>query len=251
MRIDLNCDVGEGFGIYACGHDAEILRYVTSANIACGFHAGDPTTIRKTVDLALEHGVAIGAHPGLPDLLGFGRRAMQISAQEAHDLVLYQLGALEAFVKAAGGRMSHMKPHGALYHMAGSDSELATAVATAVLRFDSSLSLVGASGSALIRAGTQVGLKTAREAFADRVYLASGSLAPRTASGALLTDPDKAADQALQIVLGNQVRSLEGATVDIQADTLCIHSDTPNAVASAQAIHARLKSAGVDIKCRI
>lgn len=249
MQIDLNCDMGESFGVYACGHDAEILRYVTSANIACGFHAGDPATMRKTVEMALERGVAIGAHPGLADLVGFGRRAMQITAQEAYDLVLYQLGALDAVVKAAGGRMSHVKPHGALYHMGSGNAELATAIATAVLRFDPSMSLVAASGSELIRAGAELALKTAREAFADRAYLSSGSLAPRTLSAALITDPEQAADQALRIVLDNEVGSLEGADIDIQADTLCVHGDTPNAVAIATAIHERLRAAGVEIKC--
>ncbi len=180
LFIDLNGDMGESFGAYRIGHDEELAKVVTSANIACGFHAGDPAVMRRTVKLCLEHGVEVGAHPGLPDLMGFGRRAMQITPEEAYDLVLYQAGALQGFVRAEGGRMRHVKPHGALYNMAAVQRPLAESIAKAVYRLDPELILFGLAGSELIRAAESIGLRAASEAFADRTYRADGTLTPRT-----------------------------------------------------------------------
>lgn len=177
-RIDLNCDLGESYGAYKLGVDEEMLGRITSANVACGFHAGDPGVMRRTVQMALKHGVAVGAHPGLPDLIGFGRRNMDISPREAYDMVVYQIGALAAFVQSEGGRMQHVKPHGALYNMAAKSKELSEAIAEAVYKVDPELILFGLSGSELVRAGERIGLKTANEVFSDRTYQQDGSLTP-------------------------------------------------------------------------
>lgn len=235
LRVDLNCDMGESFGAYQLGRDEEILTYVTSANIACGFHAGDPSVMRRTVEMALAKGVAIGAHPGLPDLVGFGRRNMAISPQEAYDMTVYQIGALHAFVKASGGKMQHVKPHGALYNMAAKDAELSRAIAEAVYAVEPELILYGLSGSQLVQAGEQTGLRTAHEVFADRTYQPDGTLTPRTEPGALIHDPALAADQVIRLVR-------EGTVL---ADTVCIHGDGPHALAFAEAIRQQLLNAGV------
>ena len=246
--IDLNCDVGESFGAYTLSSDAEILSHVTSANIACGFHAGDPATMRRTVRLALDHGVAIGAHPGLPDLAGFGRRAMQVTPQEAYELVLYQVGALSAFVRAEGAWLSHVKPHGALYNMAAKDAPLAEAIAKAVQRFDPACVLVGLSCSELIKAGQAAGLRTASEAFADRTYQADGSLTSRQLHDALIHDPALAAERVVRMVLLGSVSSQQGIEVPLLADTICIHGDSPGAAELAKAIRERLKREGIELK---
>ncbi len=193
--VDLNCDMGESFGAYSLGHDEAILPFVTSANIACGYHAGDPAVMKRTVRLALRHGVAIGAHPGLPDLVGFGRRDMAISPEEAYDITVYQLGALAAFAHAEGGTVHHVKPHGALYNMAAVNPALAEALAEAVYRVQPTAALYGLAGSALIGAGQKLGLATAQEVFADRTYQADGTLTPRRHPNALLTDPAAAIAQ--------------------------------------------------------
>ena len=247
MRIDLNGDVGESFGAYTLGNDADLLRYVSSANIACGWHAGDPTTMRRTVKLAMQLGVAIGAHPGLPDLAGFGRRRMALTAEEVYEAVLYQIGALSAFVEAEGGKMRHVKPHGALYTMASTDRETADAVARAVRRFDVSLVLFGLAGSELMKAGQAQGLRTAGEAFADRTYQADGSLTDRKHYFALVDNGDAAAQQAIDITLHGKVRSHQGTELRVEANTICIHGDSPNAVGFAKAIRERLREAGVEI----
>jgi len=246
-RTDLNCDMGESFGAYQLGRDAEILALVSSANIACGFHAGDPATMRKTVQLALQHGTAIGAHPGLPDLVGFGRRNMDISAQEAYDMVVYQIGALQAFVHAEGGKLQHVKPHGALYNMAAKQPELARGIAEAVYRVNPELILFGLSGSELVKAGEAIGLRTASEVFADRTYQQDGSLTPRRDAHALITDPVEAADQVIGMVKDGKVKSLQGVEVPLVADTICIHGDGAHAVEFARQISERLKDAGVAI----
>jgi UPF0271 protein len=248
MQIDLNCDVGEGFGAYTLGNDAEILQHVTSANIACGFHAGDPTTMRRTVRLAAELGVAIGAHPGLPDLVGFGRRNMHISPRDAQDMVLYQIGALAAFVRAEGATLKHVKPHGALYNMAAVNLEIARATAQAVSRFDSALVLIGLAGSALIRAGKDLGLRVAQEAFADRTYEADGTLTPRTTEGAVISDAAAALEQCRSIILQGVVRSRPDTVVHLQADTLCIHGDSPRAAELAMAVRHGLEADGIEIR---
>jgi UPF0271 protein len=225
-RIDLNCDLGESFGAWHMGDDEALLAVVSSANIACGFHAGDPTIMQRTVALALAHGVAIGAHVSFADLQGFGRREMHVSADEVHALTLYQVGALHAFAHAAGGRLGHVKPHGALYNMAARDRVLADAIAHAVRAFDPQLRLFGLAGSALIDAGNALGLPVAAEAFADRRYLADGSLQPRSQAGAVIDD---------------------AALATQHADTLCLHGDGSHAVALAHQLRAALEAAGLSI----
>ncbi|WP_027416361.1 5-oxoprolinase subunit PxpA [Aneurinibacillus terranovensis] len=247
-QVDLNCDMGEGFGAYPMGTDDEILSIVTSANIACGFHAGDPSVMRKTVCLALEKGVAIGAHPGLPDLVGFGRRNMDISPQEAYDMVVYQIGALGGFVKAEGGRMQHVKPHGALYNMAAKNFPLAEAIAEAVYKVDPELVLFGLSGSELIRAGQKAGLSTASEVFADRTYQQDGSLTPRRQSNALITDTEQAVSQVIRMVKEGKVCAVQGEDVVLQANTICIHGDGTHALQFARQIRQRLLGAGVQVQ---
>lgn len=246
--VDLNCDMGESFGAYKLGNDQEILQYISSANIACGFHAGDPSTMRKTVKLALESRVAIGAHPGLPDLVGFGRRNMDISAQDAYDLVVYQIGALQAFVQAEGGVMQHVKPHGALYNMAAVRPALAEAIAEAVYRVNPELVLFGLAGSELTRSGEKIGLRTAHEVFADRTYQADGTLTPRTQPDALIAEEAKSLAQVVRMVTEGKVQSLQGVDVPIRADTICIHGDGAHALAFAQSIRQALNAAGVSIR---
>jgi UPF0271 protein len=247
-RVDLNCDMGESFGVYQIGNDEEILNYVTSANIACGFHAGDPSTMRKTVQMALEKGVKIGAHPGLPDLIGFGRRNMAIAPEEAYDLVVYQVGALYAFVQAAGGKMQHVKPHGALYNMAAKDRALSEAIAKAVYDVDPSLVLFGLAGSELIQAGKRIGLKTANEVFADRTYQQDGSLTSRREPNAFITDEQEAIQQVIRMIKEGKVRSQQGIDVEIQADTICIHGDGSHALSFAKKIRETLIAAGIEVQ---
>lgn len=247
MRVDLNCDFGESFGIYRLGEEKEILQYVTSVNVACGFHAGDPLVMRKTVQMALEQKVAIGAHPGFPDLLGFGRRNMAVTPEEAYAYVVYQIGALAAFVKAEGGKMSHVKPHGALYNMAAKDTALAEAIAKAVYDVDPTLILYGLAGSELIRAGKKIGLRTASEVFADRTYQQDGSLTPRSDPRALIVDEQEAVLQVLAMVKEKRVRSLQGIDVPIEAETICIHGDGKKAVLFAKRLYEALQKEGVDV----
>jgi len=246
-RIDLNSDLGESFGAWSMGDDAGVLAHVTSANIACGFHAGDPDTMRRTVALARDAGVAIGAHVALPDLAGFGRREMRVSAAEAHAMTLYQLGALHAFTREAGVPLRHVKPHGALYAMAARDAELAAAIATAVRAFDPALVLVGLAGSALPRAGTAAGLGVAHEAFADRRYDADATLAPRRESDAVIAAVDDAVAQALAIVMRGEVVARDGSRVRLQADTLCVHGDRAEAALFARRLREALEGAGVRV----
>lgn len=246
--VDLNADVGEGFGAYRLGDDEAILASVTSANIACGFHAGDPAAMRRTVGLALTNGVAIGAHPGLPDLIGFGRRELAISLEEAYDLIVYQVGALRAFANVAGAPLRHVKPHGALYNMAARRADLALAVATAVRDVDPTLTLFGLAGSELIRAGQALGLATASEVFADRRYESDGTLTPRTELGAVIADPAESLAQVLRMLREGRVRSRGGDDVAIRADTICLHGDGPHAVELAQRLRAALTAEGIAIR---
>lgn len=247
-RVDLNCDMGESFGAYKMGRDEEILPLVTSANIACGYHAGDPATMRRTVQAALRQGVAVGAHPGLPDLAGFGRRNMDISPQEAYDLTVYQIGALQGFLQAQGGRMQHVKPHGALYNMAAVDRALAEAVAEAVYKVDPQLFLFGLAGSELVKAGERLGLRTAHEVFADRTYQADGTLTPRRDARALIEDAEEAARQVIRMVKEGKVQSLQGTDVPVQAHTVCLHGDGPHALDFAKRIRELLQEAGVQVQ---
>ena len=248
MKIDLNSDLGESFGIYKIGSDEQVLQYVSSANIACGMHAGDPHVMRKTVALALANDVAIGAHPGFMDLNGFGRRKMDITAQEAYDLIVYQIGALAAFVRAAGGKLHHVKPHGALYNMAAKDRSLANAIAEAIYRVDPEVILYGLAGSELIKAGQALGLNVANEVFADRTYQNDGSLTPRSNPHAMIKDEAKAIEQVLTMIKEGVVYTTEGQAIKVQADTVCIHGDSEKALAFASRIQKSLEAAGIEIK---
>jgi 5-oxoprolinase (ATP-hydrolysing) subunit A len=243
--IDLNCDMGESYGAWKMGADAELMPLISSANIACGFHAGDPATIRATVRLALDHGVAIGAHPSLPDLQGFGRRVMQITPQEMYDLVLYQAGAVEAFARAAGGRLHHVKCHGALYNIAAKDEALSEAMARAVKDLGGEVMLYALSNSVMMEVAKRQNVRVAGEVFADRGYADDGTLAPRGRPGALIEDESRAVAQALQMLEEGQVTSLSGKRVPVSPDTLCLHGDQPRAVAFAKALRKAFDGKGI------
>ena len=247
MPIDLNCDMGESFGRYTIGNDEAMMPYITSANIACGLHAGDPLVMECTVRLARAHGVGIGAHPGFPDLQGFGRRVMQLAPEEAEAFVLYQVGALAAFAKAAGAELLHVKPHGALYNLAARDRPLAEAIARAVARFSRQLILVGLANSLLVEAGREAGLSVAREAFADRAYEADGSLRSRRLPGAVLEDPAQATEQVVRIARDGLVVAYTGEEVPVQAETICLHGDTPTAVEIAKTIRRELEAVRIEV----
>ena len=247
-QVDLNCDLGESFGAYTIGLDDQVIPHVTSVNIACGAHAGDPSVMRNTVRCAHAAGVAIGAHPGYPDLMGFGRRALAMSPNDVYASILYQVGALAAFAKAEGAQLHHVKPHGALYNAAAKDATLAQAIAQAVKDFDDQLILVGLAGSESITAAQNVGLRTASEFFADRAYQENGALVPRTQANAVITDKQKAIERTLRAVKEGVVESETGTVIPIAADTICIHGDNPAAVAFAAEIHAALEAAGVTVR---
>ena len=244
-RIDLNCDMGESYGAWKMGADAEVMPYITSANIACGYHAGDPATIRKTVRLALDHGVAIGAHPSLPDLQGFGRRVMKISPQDMYDLVVYQAGAVEAFARAAGGKLHHVKCHGALYNMAANDEGLSDAMVRAAK--DLGVMLYCLSNSKNFQSAKKAGIPVAGEVFADRGYSDDGTLAPRDKPGGMIEDPAQSVKQVLGMVLEGHVLSLAGKRIPVAPDTLCLHGDQPGAVQFAQALRKVFKEKGIDV----
>ncbi|MFS3929355.1 lactam utilization protein LamB [Priestia aryabhattai] len=250
VTIDLNCDLGESFGAYTIGNDEAILPYVTSANIACGFHAGDPSVMQRTVELALRENVAIGAHPGLPDLSGFGRRNMAISAREAFDITLYQIGALSAFCQALGAPLHHVKPHGALYNMAAVNTELAEGIAEAIYTIGEEVILYGLAGSALVTAGKRIGLSTANEVFADRTYEKDGTLTPRTIKGSVIHDTQQAINQVITMIKEGKVHTRQGEQIKIEADTVCIHGDGPNAIVFAKSIHHQLKEERIIIQTR-
>jgi 5-oxoprolinase (ATP-hydrolysing) subunit A len=245
--IDLNCDMGESYGAWIMGRDAELMDYVSSVNIACGFHAGDASTMRKTVELALHKGVAIGAHPSYLDLQGFGRRAMAMSPDEVYDIVLYQVSALRGICEASGGKLHHVKPHGALYNQAAKDPELAVAIAKAVYAIDPGLIFYGLSGSHLISEAKDIGLKTASEVFADRTYQPNGNLTPRSQPDALIYDSDLAATQVMQMVRDQTVTATGGETVPLVAETVCIHGDGENALAFARVVGDKLNENGITI----
>lgn len=248
MRVDLNADLGEGFGAYAIGDDAAVLEVVTSANIACGFHGGDPRVMDRTVGLAVRRGVALGAHPGHWDLRGFGRRAIPAEPAEVETDVLYQVGALSAFARAHGAGLVHVKPHGALYNQAAGDPVVARAIARGVARAGRGLVLVGLAGSTAMREAAEAeGLRFAAEAFADRRYEPDGSLRSRRHPDAVLHDPAAAAAQAVSIVRDGHALDLDGRPVRVRADTLCIHGDTPGAAETARAVRRALEAAGVTV----
>lgn len=247
-HVDLNCDMGESFGAWRLGDDEATMRAITSANIACGAHAGDPTVMRRTVRLAREHGVAVGAHPSLPDLQGFGRREMTLAPDEIEGLVLYQIGALAAIARAEGVTLRHVKPHGALYNMAARDGTIADAIARAVASCDRSLVLFGLAGSLMLAAGEAAGLTVASEVFADRAYERDGSLASRHAPGSVIQDPAIVADRAVQMVRDGRVVSLSGKSIAVKADTICVHGDTPGAPDLARRIRRALEEAGIEVR---
>lgn len=246
--IDLNCDMGESFGVWTIGNDMALMDYISSANIACGFHAGDASVMRKTAALALQKGVAVGAHPGFPDLQGFGRRNMQLNAEEVYDICLYQIGAMLNIVKALGAKLHHVKPHGALYNMAAKDKKLAQAIAQATKDSQPDLVLYGLSGSFLISEAENAGLTTASEVFADRTYQNDGSLTPRSETNALITDTDTAVAQVIRMVKEKHVISTDGRVVPIKADTICIHGDGPHALAFAQILSQKIKTEQLLVK---
>ena len=244
LRIDLNADVGESFGAWSIGADAELIPLVSSVNVACGAHAGDPATILRTVELAARHGASIGAHPGYPDLAGFGRRDLEMSAADLRASLIVQVGAVLAAARVAGVPVHHVKPHGALYNRAARDPALATVVATAIRDLDPRLVLVGLAGSASLAAGREAGLAVLAEGFADRAYEADGSLRSRTLPGAVLGPVDAAA-QAVAIARHGSVRADDGSSVVVRADTICIHGDNPEAVGIARSVRAALDAAGI------
>jgi UPF0271 protein len=239
--------MGESFGAWTMGDDARIMPLISSANVAAGFHAGDPATIRATIRLAVDHRVAIGAHPSLPDLAGFGRRAMKVSAGEVRDLVLYQAGAVAAFARAAGAPLHHVKPHGALYNMAAVDAELADAIAIAVSELGGDVLLYGLAGSAMIEAAARHGVRAVGEVFADRSYQRDGTLTPRGQPGAMITDERAAVEQALSMIEHGRLRSVDGVDVSVDAGTLCLHGDQPGAVAFARALRQAFDERGITV----
>jgi UPF0271 protein len=238
--MDINSDMGEGFGAWEMGNDALLLDYISSTNIACGWHAGDPARMKKLVELATQKGVHIGAHPGLPDLVGFGRREMAISEQDAYNYVLYQAGALQAFVKAAGNQLHHVKPHGALYNQAARDIKLARGIARAVKDLGGNIILYGLAGSCMIDAARELNVPVWQEVFADRRYTNEGLLVPRTQARAMIEDESEALKQALGMAKNGEVVSVDGDSIRLQADTLCIHGDNPHAVEFAKKIKSAL-----------
>jgi len=246
--IDLNCDLGESFGRWTLGQDAELMESISSCNVACGFHAGDPDVMRRTVRLAKENGIAIGAHPGLPDLVGFGRRTMSVTPQEVEALVLYQVGALAAIARAEGAPLRHVKAHGALYNMAIRDRPLADAIARAVAAFDSSLLLFGLPGSELLRAGEAAGLPVAAEGFADRAYEPDGSLTPRSLPDAVIHDPDAVVARAVLMAREGVVVARNGDEVPMRVATICTHGDTPGSHLLTRRLREGLARQGIKVR---
>ena len=246
--MDLNSDLGEGYGRWALGDDAAMLEVVTSANVACGFHAGDPATIERTVGTAVEHGVAVGAQVSYPDLAGFGRREIDVAPGDLTADVLYQLGALEAFAKAAGSRVRYVKPHGALYNRIARDPVQAAAVVEAIRRYDPALPLLTLPGSAAMEAAREAGVPTVAEGFADRAYTGEGRLVSRREPGAVLHDPERVAARAVVMATEGRVGTIDGGEVEVEVRSLCVHGDTPGAVDLARAVRAALEDAGVALE---
>ena len=245
-RIDFNCDMGESFGMYKMGFDEEVIKHITSANIACGFHAGDPNWMRHTVKLAEENGVAVGAHPSFPDLSGFGRRNMVVSPEEARNDVIYQMGALQAFTSSR--KLQHVKPHGAMYNMAVADQELARAICEAVLEVDEDVALLALAGSDWIDIAEDMGLRVGREIFADRALNPDGTLVSRSAPGSVIHDTNEVVERSLRMVRDGKAKAINGDIIDVQADSLCLHGDTPGAVEMARALKQALEDESIEIK---
>lgn len=250
-KIDLNCDMGESFGAYKLGMDETVIRYISSANIACAWHAGDPSVMSRTVGIAVEHGVGVGAHPGYPDLLGFGRRNMDCTMEELRDYVIYQVGALQAFCSVHGTHLQHVKPHGALYLTAVENEAVARAVAEAIVRVNADLlyvALAGAKGELMTRIGQEVGLKVVYEAFPDRAYSPEGTLVSRRQPGAVIKDPQAVSERALRMVQEGVVIAADGTTIPLEVQTLCVHGDNPKAVDLVRSIRETLEADGVAVK---
>ena len=248
FKVDLNCDLGESFGNYKIGGDDKIIPLISSANVACGFHAGDPVVMKKTIETAKKNNIGIGAHPGFLDLMGFGRREMKISIDEAKAYVLYQLGALGAFCKSEGVKLQHVKPHGALYNMAAKDYKLSRAIYEAVAEFDNSLIILGLSGSETLKAAKDLGLKYASEVFADRAYEEDGSLVARSKEGAMIHDENEAIERVVKMIKEQKVTSITGKEIPIKADSICVHGDGEKALLFVKKIQEKLESENILIQ---
>jgi UPF0271 protein len=247
LKVDLNSDLGESFGAYTIGMDSEVLKYITSANIACGWHGGDPLVMENTVKLAVKNNVKIGVHPGFPDLLGFGRRNMAVTPNELKSYVKYQIGALSAFVKSEGAKLQHVKPHGAMYNMAAKDYKLALAIAQAIKETDSDLIFMGLANSEMIKAGKDIGLKVCSEVFADRAYNDDGSLVARTLPGAMIHDKEIAIKKVIRMVKEGKVETINGNDISIEAESICIHGDNPEAINFSKNIREALERDGIKV----
>ncbi|MDR0696765.1 MAG: 5-oxoprolinase subunit PxpA [Christensenellaceae bacterium] len=246
-KVDLNCDLGESFGAYKIGSDDKVVQFISSANVACGYHASDPLVMDDTVNICKEFNVAVGAHPGYPDLLGFGRRNMQVSTNEASAYIKYQVGALMAFCKSYGIKLSHVKPHGAMYNMAGRDIIMARAICESVQEIDENLILLGLAGSAMEKASKQIGLKFAKEVFADRGYDDDGSLVSRGKPGAMITDENEALDRVIRMIIDHKVKSVNGIDIDVTVDSVCVHGDGEKALDFVRKINYTLGNSGIEI----
>ena len=245
-EIDFNCDMGESFGMYKMGFDEEVIKHISSANIACGFHAGDPMWMRKTVDLAEQHGVGVGAHPSYPDLNGFGRRNMNATPEEVRNDVVYQAGALKAFT--SNRNLQHVKPHGAMYNQAVDDADLGKSICEAVLEVDSNIILLALAGSTWIDVAKGMGMRVAREVFADRAVNSDGTLVPRSKKGSVIHDTNEVVERSLRMVTEGKILSVEGDIVEVEADSICLHGDTPGAVDMAKTLKREFLAAGVEVK---
>lgn len=246
-RVDLNCDLGESFGNYKIGCDEKVIPFISSANVACGFHASDPVVMDKTVEMAKKYGVSVGAHPGLPDLMGFGRRKIDITPLEAKTMIEYQIGALDAFCRAHNIKMSHVKPHGALYNMAGKDIELSLAICEGIKAVNPDLILLGLSGSKMIEAAKMTGIKYASEVFADRAYKDDGSLVDRKNNGAVITDEEEAIKRVVRMIKEGRVRSINGNDVEIEAQSICVHGDGIKALEFVKKIRQNFEFENIEI----
>ncbi len=247
-RVDLNSDLGESFGSYKMGNDDEIIKRVTSVNVACGFHAGDPLVMANTVKTAKLYGTSVGAHPGYPDLMGFGRRNMAVSPEEIKTYVTYQIGALMAFLKAEGMKLSHVKPHGAMYNMAAADYKLALKIAESIASIDENIVFMALSGSEMVRAAKEVGLKVACEVFADRGYTEDGKLVPRNQDGAFIHNAEEASKRLITMIKERKVLTNTGKEIEIVADTVCVHGDNDKALQFVSEIRKALTSEGIELK---
>lgn len=246
--VDLNSDIGESFGRYTIGRDSDVLRYVTSANIACGYHAGDPVVMEQTVKMAIDCGVGIGAHPGYPDLMGFGRRSMKLSMEEVRSYMIYQIGALKAFVSAHGGRLQHVKPHGALYNDAAKNPELARAIARAIYDLDKDLILMGLAGSCMISEAEEIGLRVANEVFADRAYNPDGSLVSRAIEGSVIHDTEECVSRVKSMIIHNRVQAIDGSYINLRADSICVHGDSIQALDFVKALRKSIEAEGIELR---